>query len=159
MTKQLPASCDDALALLRTDIASLDTPPEVELALMAAFARHHAKPSWRSRLAGLLAWRVLAPGGGVAAALLAALVMWQQGVRPDAGAPYAMAANDTFIALQPVERIAQERAPRMVETDVPVIALAALGVAVTPQNADQTVRAEMLVGADGQPLALRLPTM
>lgn len=158
-SKQIPSSCDDALAVLRGEMASLDTPPAVEQALLAAFARHQAAPSWRSRLAGVLTWRVLAPGGGVMAALLAALVVLQPGAGPDAGAPPAMAANDAFIALQPVERIAQERAPRVVETEVPRIALAALGIAVTPQNADQTVRAEMLVATDGQPLALRLPTL
>ncbi len=44
----------------------------------------------------------------------------------------------------------------MLETEVPRTALAALGVPVSPENAGDSVRAELLVGADGSPLALRL---
>jgi hypothetical protein len=44
----------------------------------------------------------------------------------------------------------------MVAADVPRASLAALGVPLTPENAGDSVRAEMLVAADGRPLALRL---
>jgi hypothetical protein len=44
----------------------------------------------------------------------------------------------------------------MIETEVPRMELASLGVPVTPENAGDSVLAEMLVSADGQPLALRL---
>ena len=39
---------------------------------------------------------------------------------------------------------------------MPRTALAPLGVTVSPENAADTVRAEMLVAADGHPLAVRL---
>jgi hypothetical protein len=39
---------------------------------------------------------------------------------------------------------------------VPRTSLAALGLPLTPENAGDSVRAEMLVAADGQPLALRV---
>jgi hypothetical protein len=42
---------------------------------------------------------------------------------------------------------------------VPRTALAPLGVTVTPENASDTVKAEMLVAADGEPLALRLSSV
>jgi hypothetical protein len=61
-----------------------------------------------------------------------------------------------FIALDSLERIEQEPAPRMVETEVPRTSLAALGVPLTPDNAGDAVKAEMLLASDGQPLALRL---
>lgn len=165
-----PAEPIDPMALLRRETGALDTPPEVEHALMAAFARQHPPRRWYHRLwpAGLAAaggGQVLARGAGVAAlALVAAVavVQLQPGGSPPphlAAAPGANGArviDGAFVALEPLERIAQEAAPHMVEADVPRIALAALGVPVTPHNADQTVRAEMLVAADGQPLALRL---
>lgn len=44
----------------------------------------------------------------------------------------------------------------MVATEVSRTSLATLGVPLTPENAGDSVRAEMLVAADGQPLALRL---
>ena len=46
----------------------------------------------------------------------------------------------------------------MVEATVPRNALASLGVPVSPENAGDLVHAEMLVGHDGHPLALRLAT-
>jgi hypothetical protein len=61
-----------------------------------------------------------------------------------------------FIALESLERIEQEANPRMLEADLPRTALASLGLPVNPETAGDSVRAEMLVGADGSPLALRL---
>lgn len=149
----------DPMAVLRREVAAMDTPPEVELALLAAFARQHPPRRWYHRLAQVLARRELLRGAG-AIALMLLVAVGAFTLRPDAGAgprlPAGFTANDDFIALEPLERIAQERAPRMVEADVPRIVLASLGVSVTAQNADQPVRTEMLVAADGQPLALRL---
>lgn len=152
------APCDP-MAVLRREVARLDTPAAVEQALLAAFARQHPPRRWYQRLAQALDQRELLRGAGaIAVMLLVAVGAFTLG--PDFGPaprqPAGFTGNDDFIALEPLERIAQERAPRMVEADVPRIALASLGVAVTAQNADQPVRAEMLVAADGQPLALRL---
>jgi hypothetical protein len=47
----------------------------------------------------------------------------------------------------------------MVETEVPRSSLASLGLPLTPDNAGDSVKAEMLVAADGQPLALRLSSV
>jgi hypothetical protein len=47
----------------------------------------------------------------------------------------------------------------MVQAQVPRAALASLGVAITPENAGDSVKAEMLVGANGHPLALRLTSL
>jgi hypothetical protein len=80
---------------------------------------------------------------------------------PQAGGGAELPAVDNggaFVALESLERIEQETAPRMVETDVPRSALAPLGIPVTPENAGDPVRAELLVSADGEPLALRLST-
>ncbi|UUZ50910.1 hypothetical protein LP420_15560 [Massilia sp. B-10] len=58
-----------------------------------------------------------------------------------------------------MERIEQEANPQVLEADVPRTALASLGLPVSPEQAGDSVRAEMLVGADGSPLALRLVSL
>ena len=71
----------------------------------------------------------------------------------------ALVLGGAFIALDSFERIEAEPAPRLVETEVPRTMLAALGLPATPENAGDAVRAEMLVGAGGEPLALRLSSL
>ncbi len=141
-----------ALASLREHLATLNTPPGVEKELMAAFAARHTVLPWYRRLQPMH-WG-LAGASGTVAALLAVLVLTMQ-----APLPSALTAQDDrgdFIALLPLEQIQAEAAPRMVETRLPRTALDALGVPVTPDNADDTVRAEMLVSASGEPMAVRL---
>jgi len=77
----------------------------------------------------------------------------------DEGRPLVARDGGLFIALDSLERIEQEPAPRVLETEVPMSSLAALGVPLTPDNAGDAVKAEMLVAADGQPLALRLSSI
>ena len=66
-----------------------------------------------------------------------------------------------FIALDSVERIEAEPTPRMIEAEVPRTVLAGMGVGVsiTPENAGDRVKAEMLVASDGAPLAVRLTSL
>jgi hypothetical protein len=156
------------LAALRGELAGLDAPPGVEQELMQAFARQFPPKrrwhqGWRRKLA-TPTWSMGASAAG--AALVALLFVLAPGVpgqlhghggdtRPAAGRDNGMA----FIALDSLERIEQEPAPRMVATEVPRTALAPLGLPVTPENAGDSVMAEMLVGADGHPLALRLSSI
>lgn len=160
-------------AALRTEMARCNTPPAVKQQLLAAFARKQAPRRWLQRLSGAR-WGV---AGGATATLLLALTLGFTLLREaprshtgDAGARVAQRnaeaqpadglttddAGDAFIALASFERIEQDPAPRLVEAIVPRTALAALGVPVSPENVDDLVLAEMLVGADGFPLALRL---
>ena len=144
---------------LRGEMAMLTTPPGVQKALMAAFASQHQRPRrWYQRWSPAR-WRI---GGGVgaAAAVLLAFTLAQQAPSPGPIDRAPLAARDdnggAFIALASFEQIEQEPAPRMVEATVPRTMLASLGVPVSPENAGDLVLAEMLVGADGHPLALRL---
>jgi len=147
---------------LRSEMDTLDTPPGVETELMQAFARQcPRKRRWYQVLSGT-DWML---GGSVAAAALALAVAVPMlappaptGAAAAGGQSLAVHADDggTFIALDSLERIEQEPAPRMVETEVPRSSLAALGLPLTPDNAGDAVKAELLVASDGQPLALRL---
>jgi hypothetical protein len=153
------------LATLRGELAKLDTPRCVEKELMQAFAKQFPpRRRWYQRLD--------TPQWGIAGSLASiALVVLVFAVAPriephfapgSGGAPLVQRSSDgqgVFIALDSLDRIEQEPAPRMVEAQVPRTALAPLGVAITPENAGDSVKAEMLVGANGHPLALRLTSL
>jgi hypothetical protein len=145
------------LSALRDGMTTLNTPRGVHKELMAAFASHHRKPRWYQTLSPAQ-WGVVGSLGGIAAVLLVTMLALQAPM-PATGDATASTGRDpgaAFIALDSFERIEQDPAPRMVEATVPRTALASLGVPVSPENAGDLVHAEMLVGHDGHPLALRL---
>jgi hypothetical protein len=148
---------------LRGEMAKLDAPRGVEKELMQAFARQHPPRRWYHRLA-LQRWAL---AGGLSTVVTAVTVFSlvlhnpRLAVDPDNdGRPLVSRdGGGLFIALESPERIEQEPAPRMVETEVSRSSLAPLGIPLTPENAGDTVKAEMLLGADGQPLAVRLTSI
>ncbi|MCS0628775.1 hypothetical protein NX786_05470 [Telluria mixta] len=150
---------DPLFDALRAEVGRLDAPRGVEKELLQAFAKlHPPKRRWYQKLT--------VPSFALAGSLVAGALVLAFAVRAPhpaddgrAGALVALDGNGVFIALDSAERIAAEPAPRMVATDVPRTSLAALGVPLTPENAGDSVRAEMLVAADGQPLALRLSAL
>lgn len=146
---------DRRLAALREELETRQAPAAVEAKLLQAFARRHRRP-WVARAgqwfapaiglaasAGMAAWIALAPVSDAGIAERGATV-----AAGEDGAP--------FLALQPLERIAAEREPRLIETTVPRVMLASLGLPVNPEVAGESMRAQMLVAADGEPLAMRL---
>lgn len=163
-TSLLPPLRDPLFDGLRAELAELDAPPGVRKELLAAFVQHQARqkaalPWWRKLAAP--GWKLA--GGGVALAAVLLTVLLATGYRIDAPpAPVTAAAlresapMGDFTALTSLERIEQDPAPHMLATTMPRAALMSLGIAVDPQDAGDTVQAEMLVGADGSPLALRL---
>ena len=150
---------DPLFDALRAEVGRLDAPRGVEKELLQAFAKlHPPKRRWYHRVA---VRPVALAGSLVAGALVLAFAVRAPHPADDgrAGALVALDGNGVFIALDSAERIAAEPAPRMVATEVPRTSLAALGVPLTPENAGDSVRAEILVAADGQPLALRLSAL
>ncbi|MES2900510.1 MAG: hypothetical protein V4723_12340 [Pseudomonadota bacterium] len=146
----------DSFDALRRAMATQDAPKGVEKELMAAFAKAYPKRRWYQLLSPAQ-WGLAGGVGSTALVAVMALVLTMHApLRSDASA--ALDGGD-FIALTSMERIEQEPSPRMVQTEVPRAELDALGVAVSPENAGESVRAEMLVGADGSPLALRLVSL
>jgi hypothetical protein len=149
---------DGHIKALRQELEGIDAPRCVEKELLQAFAKQFPpKKRWYQKLARTQ-WAAIGATFPLAALALL-LALGPQRPDPDAGVrgqPLVGIDNGmAFVALEPLERIALEPQPRMVEAEVPRTMLAPLGVAVTPENAGDTVLAEMLVAADGQPLALR----
>lgn len=148
---------DGHLDSLRRETINLCAPAALEATLASAFRKHHAA------LTGARRWREaagqwFAPGFALAASIgMAAWMMLlptaQLGLPRDLS---SSAASDVpFIALQSLEQIALEPKPRLVETTVPRAWLASYGVTVSPEVAGESMRAEMLVSANGEPLAMR----
>jgi len=148
------ALLDAHFAALRAELAEHDAPRCVEKELMQAFTRQFAKQRPWYRRWSLPHWGAAGAFACVAAAVL--LVLAPQRLVTVGPALVGFDDGAAFIALESLERIAREPDTRLVEADLPQSALAPLGVPVDPQNADGTVRAEMLLAADGHPLALRL---
>ena len=148
-----------ALARLHAAMAPLAAPPGVEQELMAAFAKQFPPRRWYHALSKSQ-WGIAGGVGSTALVALLAFTLSLHAPGPDLDAsPSARADAGPFIALASAERIEQEADPRMLETDVPRAELVSLGVPVSPENAGDSVRAELLVGADGSPLALRLVSL
>jgi hypothetical protein len=144
---------DGPLGTLRAAMNDVDAPRCVEKELMAAFAKQHARKRWYQRIPRL----ALAGAGAIATIAVAAIVAIRAPL-PMADGPQLVQRDErgVFIALESLERIESEAHPRMIETEVPRMELASLGVPLTPENAGDSVLAELLVSADGDPLALRL---
>ena len=168
------AALDRALDTLRRESEALNTPRHIEVLLMAAFAtaaestgplqsensRMHSRRDGFSRLFGQ--W--FAPGMAIGASVVMASWMMLSplsqaiedvGTDSVAALAYASDTGNPFIALESLERIAEEPTPRLIAANVPRTSLAAYGVAINPEIAGQSVRTEMLVAANGQPLAMR----
>ena len=150
-------SLERHFAALRNELESHGAPPHIEAALQAAWSKRAAPRPWYRRfsLEGLSS---LAGLSSVAAAALLALAAVQQ-PRPvsDDTANLALQRNsEPFIALQSEARLARELNPRLLRAELPRTVVASLGVPISPDVAADTLRAELLVGSDGEPLALRL---
>ena len=152
---------DARLDTLRGALVRIDTPSCVEKELMQAFnAAARARRPWYRRL-NLPEWFAAGAGSFATAAMLGLLLVPPRLAGDLHGVQPLVRLDDgtAFIALEGFERIDQETAPRVVQAEVPRTMLAALGMPVTPENAGEAVLAEILVGASGEPLALRLSSI
>lgn len=165
----------EALAPLRAELAGEQPPPQLEAALQAAFRARHAPAPWPRRLAGrlrrLTGWLSLEGGlwlplgGGACVAGLAALiwlrpVLLQHGAAPSVLEPGPVARQPAelvtaFIPLGDPARLERAAHARMVRVSLPREAMAAYGLPVNPALADRPIEADLLVGDDGNALALR----
>ena len=158
-TKDTPDPLAPGFALLKQELAGHDTPRCVEKELMQAFQRQFPR---RRPWYGFLTLPQWGAAGALCSLTVVAVLLAlspHQSIEVSGQPPAAIDGIDggaAFIALDSLERIEAEPDARLVEADVPRTALAALGVPLSPDNAADTVRAEMLVAIDGQPLAVRL---
>ncbi|MCD2517188.1 hypothetical protein LQ564_12810 [Massilia sp. G4R7] len=158
----IPDPLAPCFAALRDELAGLDTPRCVEKELMQAFGRQFPpKRPWHGFLS-LPQWG--AAGALCSLTVVAVLLALSPHQAIEVSGPPVIGiggieGGGAFVALDSLERIEAEPDARLVEAEVPRTALAPLGLPLSPDNAADTVRAEMLVAADGQPLAVRLSSI
>jgi hypothetical protein len=131
----------------------------IEAELLRAFARQQdeARPKLRA-VRPVLAAAAARPWLAAAAALLLAVVVWQGVVRwrsPDASRPAVAAEELRFVALPTAVGLPPLESGRVVRVALPVTVLPAYGLDVAPASPDSFVEADVLVGQDDQPRAIR----
>jgi hypothetical protein len=137
----------------RRVLAHAAPPDSVEAALLQAFAQRHARQPWYRR------WTLDAgarwAGSGAMACMLAIVVAAISPVdTPHAGV--AAVVEDGFLSLVPAGQLGTAVQPRLQRADVPRRLLVQLGIPIAEDAPDELVHAEMLVAANGEPLAIRL---
>jgi len=157
-----------AYAPLRQELATAVPPAGLEAGLLAAFRQQRAPVSRWQRL---VQWvrqdrgLYLSLGGSCVAALAALMwlrpMLWNETQALQAApagtlAPTASTELTTaFFPLGDPARIEAAQHARMVRVSMPRASLAAYGLPVNPELADEAIEADLLVGDDGAPLALR----
>ncbi len=143
---------------LKQQLDELAAPGHVEADLLSAFDRQFPKRAWW-QIWSSAQWRIT---GGVAASILALMVILKSPVAPDMmGARLQHQAESElyedipFVALNSGEAILKQDSMRIVQAEIPHTMLASMGLAVNPQVAGGSSRAEMLVGANDEYLAVR----
>ena len=150
---------DGRLMRLRDAASTLNAPPQVEAALISAFRLRRARSKIRHWREFVMQW--FAPGIALAASAgMSAWMVLAPMARPVAHPPADLitdlaSADTPFIALQSLEQIAMEPRLHVIETSIPRMWLASYGIAISPDTAAESMRAEVLVSANGQPLAMR----
>jgi len=161
---------------LKTELESWQTPLAVEQNLLDAFEQQFPKRPWYRRWP-VLNWEL---GGGLCASLLVLVLLlnqtslWQlipgQELASSGSAASSSATSDAqtnvdgaydmyedipFMALYSGEEILQQDQMRIVQAQIPNAVLASMGVTVNPEVANQSAKAEVLVGANDEFLAVR----
>jgi len=134
---------------LRNELATIRAPEALESGLLSRFRTRAPRPRlwWMPPLAlaatiALASWIVRGPVPGNDIVSLA---------------PATIDSDPPFLALRPLDRISKEKnGARVVATEFPRALLADWGLPVSPERAEEPVRAEMLYSANGEPLAVRL---
>jgi hypothetical protein len=129
----------EAMRKLGDQNAATPAPPEIAANVMAAFdARHKTRTHW---------W-IPATAAALACVFAIAAFLMHRPLPPRAEAP--------FTAIPYVAPPALYERTEVKRMDVPLAALLAAGIQVRATSTRSTVRADVLVGQDGRPLAIRL---
>jgi hypothetical protein len=139
---------DDAMSLLAAELADTEAPPEIESAVLAEFDRI------RRRKRGKY-W--IAAAAAVAASVAAAWMIQHKVAHEPAAPPSVQAeAEQPFVPIPyvlppgPYERV------EVVRMKLPVAALIAAGFRIQTADLGAQAEADVIVGQDGRPRAVRL---
>ena len=139
----------DLLRTLARADATAEAPPEIELRLRREFRSRKRRRTW-TRLARL-AWSASA-----AAAVLVLVVATWHYRQPRAVLPQAEAVQEVVTDFYPLVNPAPpfERG-RLLRVELPASAMRMVGLPVHAERLSDTVQADVLVGEEGLPRAIR----
>jgi len=132
-----------ALRTLAAENTATLPPPDLEAKILALASRGRVRTP-RAR------WMLPVVATALVAALAVLLLLRNRPVRPEPTAEVAFTAIPYVAPPAPYERTEVKR------MDVPYSALIAAGFDIRVPDAGATVRADVLIGQDGRPLAVRL---
>jgi hypothetical protein len=147
---------DDLAAALRQLAQSADVPPldpDRERALLEAFDA--AQQEKDARAARSNVWRPAAAAALLALAAMMAWVIVGRFARPPAAPVVAPLATTEFVLWPGAAELPTFESGHLMRMEVPVSALPSLGL-VPPATHAAVVQADVLVGQDGLPRAVRL---
>jgi hypothetical protein len=149
---------------LKHELQSLQAPASLEQALLTAFDQHFPKLLWYRRWQEF-SWQLTT---GLCASLVVLVLVLNQ------TSPLVLIANQDaildnsaletsdemheeipFLALYSGEEILKQDDMRIFQAQIPHSVLATMGVTVNPEVANQSSKAEVLVGANDEFLAVR----
>jgi hypothetical protein len=137
-----PDEFQEAMRALSADNAATPVPADLEAKVMAAFDARHTRRISR--------WWFPVAAVAVAALLSLVVFLWH---RPTT---VPQAKDAPFTAIPYVAPPAPYERTQVMRMDVPLAALMAAGVEVHEAHSGGSVPADVLVGQDGRPLAIRL---
>ena len=149
------ALADDA-RMAQSSVARL------ERELLEAFTEHHGavRPvhvAWRRG-----GWRPWVAAAAALIAIAGSIQVWRFDARTTVNnvtrAPSSPAAPSGFVALPGAAALPDFESGAIVRVELTLAALPAYGVDISRAAGDQLVEADLLVGQDGQPRAIRLVT-
>ena len=145
---ELPPQPDWAGA--RTALLELAPPAHIEAALLRACARR--KRSWRVDLSS---WISIAALGGIAAMLV--IGVHQRPTVPPSPAMAQYGSQYDFVPLAAMNEAHLFATPaQLLHATLPRSTLVAMGIPIADNAPDELIRAELLVAASGEALAVRL---
>lgn len=157
---------------LQQELASLEAPASLEQTLLGAFEQHFPKRPWYRRWQEF-SWQLTS---GLCACLVVVVLVLNQtspvaliankDTNQDANkdviwdsnelqASYEMHEEIPFLALNSGAEILKQDDMRIVRAQIPHSVLATMGVTVNPEVANLSSKAEVLVGANDEFLAVR----
>ncbi len=163
LVEPTPESVDTVLrpymSELRDVLKHHQAPFAVEQALLAQFKQQHRPQPWYKKL-GEMYWQM---ASAVAVAVLALSVTVQTtrleqdwtASQTQMMAESSLHEEIPFVALGSGEEIVMQDNMRIVQAEVPHTMLASMGISVSADQIGGSSTAEMLYGANNQPLAVR----
>lgn len=155
--EQIDAILKPHVQALRRSLTQVQVPEQLEQELLVRFAQQHRPVPWYKKITETY-WQFASAAAVVV--LVMSVTLQTSRLGHDAwvstsAETMTLREDIPFIALGSGEEIAMQDHMRIVQAEVPHTMLASMGISVGADQAGGSSTAEMLFGANDQPLAVR----